>query len=302
MSERSGKTLRVMLPTDDSPSAQVAEAWVTRLRWLVTPSVDVVTVASRGLSRLGWSLEGDGLAVRDALDALRQGERSAADRISNEVGERLQLAGLTARTWARQGDTREELLAHIEAELPDLVVIGTRGRSAVVTMLLGSVSQDLVEYSPCPILVARAVEDADGSLPRHVVVPVDGSLRAEGVVAWLEETGWLEDARITLAGLLGERAGLEWDEPVLVEDVARAVREDAAATLERIAAPLVDRRHDVNVALVEGHPMQGTFDTATARGADLIAVARGLRRPGADPFAEKVARYAPVSTLVVPVV
>ena len=127
VNEHSRKALRVMFPSEDSPSAKVAEAWVTRLRWRVIPTVDVVTVASRGLSRLGWSLEGDGQAVQQALDSLRQGERSAADRISNEVGERLQLAGLTARTWARQGDTREQLLAHIEAERPDVVVMGTRG-------------------------------------------------------------------------------------------------------------------------------------------------------------------------------
>jgi nucleotide-binding universal stress UspA family protein len=301
VNEHSGKALRVMFPSDDSPSAKVAEAWVTRLRWRVIPTVDVVTVASRGLSRLGWSLEGDGQAVQQALDSLRQGERSAADRISNEVGERLQLAGLTARTWARQGDTREELLAHIEAERPDVVVMGTRGRSAVVTMLLGSVSQDLVEYSPCPVLVTRSIEADEGPLPEHILIPVDGSLKAEGVVAWLDGAGWIEDARITLVGLLGERAGLEWDEPELVEDVSRSVREDAAATLERIAQPIMDRGLDIDVALVEGHPIQGTFDTATSRGADLIAVARGLRRPGADPFAEKVARYAPVSALVVPV-
>ena len=292
--------MRVLLPTDDSPSARVAESWVARLRWRVAPTIDVVTVAARGLSRLGWSLEGDGQSVWNALEALRQGERVAADRVSNEVGERLQRNGLMARTWARQGDPRAELLAHIEAEPVDLVVIGTRGRSKAASMLLGSVSQDLVAYSPCPVLVARAAQGEDGSLPRHVLVAVDGRLRTESVVAWLDRTGWLEGARVTIAGLLGERAGLEWDEPELIADLARREEEACAATLERIAQPLMDHGLEVDVIFVRAHPLQGTLDAATSRGADLIAVARGLHRPGADPFPEKVARHAPVSVLVVP--
>jgi nucleotide-binding universal stress UspA family protein len=292
--------MRVLLATDDSSPARAAEAWVTRLRWLAPPAVDVVTVASRGLSRLGWDREGDGQAIRTAVESIRAGELAAAERISNEVGERLQRVGLTVRTWSRQGDTPEELLAHLEAEPSDLVVVGTRGRSTVVTMLLGSVSQDLVEYSPCAVLVARATEEDGSSLPHHVLIAVDGTLRAEAVVAWLVRAGWLKDAGITLAGLLGERAGLEWDEPELIADVANAVRQDAAATLERIAQPLLDAGLDIDVTLVEGHPLQGTFDAAVSRDADLIAVARGVRRRGADPFPEKVARYAPVSVLIVP--
>lgn len=300
MRDRGEEGMRILLPTDDSPSARIAESWVARLRWRATPTVDVVVVAARGLSRLGWSLEGDGQSIRNALEAMRQSEWVAAERISNEVGERLQRSGLMAHMWARQGDPRAELLAHIEAEPVDLVVIGTRGRSAVASMLLGSVSQELVAYSPAPVLVARAVEGQDGSLPRHIVVAVDGSLRTESVVGWLDRTGWLEGARVTLAGLLGERAGLEHDEPELIADLVRREEEACAATLEHIGQPLMDRGLDIDVTLVRGHPLQGTLDAATSRGADLIAVARGLRRPGADPFPEKVARYAPTSVLVVP--
>jgi nucleotide-binding universal stress UspA family protein len=292
--------LRVMLPTDDSPSARVAEAWVARLRWKEPPTVDVVTVASRGVSRLGWSMDGDRQVIREALEAVHRGELLAAERVANEVGERLQRTGLMARTWSRQGDTRDELLAHIDMEWPDLLVIGPRGRSTVATMLLGSVTQDMVEHAPCPVLVARPPESEEGGLPRHILLLVDGSLRGEEVVSWLERTGWLDEARLTVAGLLGERDGLEWNEPELVEDVARAVREDAVATLEPFVQPLIDRGLDVDVALLEGHPLQAASEAAAERAVDLIAIPRMARRPGGDAFSEKVARYAPVSVLIVP--
>lgn len=292
---------RVMLATDASESARRAEDWVSRLRWAEPPLLEVVTVAGRGLRRVGWSMEGDREIITQALESLRRGELRAAEAVANEAGERLQRAGLTVRTWARQGDTREELLSAIEADPPDLVVVGPRGRSRVATMLLGSVTHELVAYSPCPVLVARATPTEEGPLPRHVLLVVDGTRATQHVVEWLERSGWLAGGRLTIVALMGEEAGLERDEPALVEEISRLVEEDAAAMLERLAGPLIERGAAVDLTVVSGHPLQATLDAAASRGADLVAVARTLRRPGRDGFAEKIARYSPVSVLVVPV-
>jgi nucleotide-binding universal stress UspA family protein len=292
---------RVLLATDDSEAARTAETWVARLRWAETPVVDVVTVASRAIARLGWSMGAERQALSQAVERMRQGELEAAERVANEVGERLQLAGLMVHTWARQGETRDVLLDMLAAERFDVVAIGPRGRSRVAAMLLGSVTQDIVEYATCSVLVARSPLGQDGPLPTHVLVPVDGSTGAQGVVSWLDGAGWLSGARVTLLGLLGERAGLEWDEPDMMDEVSRLVREDAAATLEAIAEPLVDRDILVDVDLVEGHPLQAVIDSAESRGADLVGIGRLPRRPGADAFSEKVARYVPTSVIMVPV-
>jgi nucleotide-binding universal stress UspA family protein len=306
MTDDETQGLRVMLASDDSESARVAEAWVARLRWASPAMVDVVTIASRGLSRLGWSMEGDRQVVRQAIDSMRRAELAAAERVANEVGERLQGVGLTVHTWARQGETREELLRLVDELRPDVVVLGPRGRSVVASMLLGSVTQDLVEYSPSPVLVTRPPRETDDRLPSHVLVLADGSRPADDAVAWLDRAGWLVDARLTLLGLLGERAGLERGEPTGAteasdeDDVARLVREEAVAMLERIGQPLLDRGLLVDVALIEGHPLQAASDEAVARGADLIVVSRTPRRPWSDAFSQKVTRHAPVSVLVVP--
>ena len=37
----------------------------------------------------------------------------------------------------------------------DLIVVGTRGRSGIKKMLLGSIASGLVTYAPCPILVVK---------------------------------------------------------------------------------------------------------------------------------------------------
>jgi nucleotide-binding universal stress UspA family protein len=47
------------------------------------------------------------------------------------------------------------MLEYIEEHNISLIVVGTRGRSGVKKMLLGSIASGLVSYSPCPVLVIK---------------------------------------------------------------------------------------------------------------------------------------------------
>jgi nucleotide-binding universal stress UspA family protein len=52
-----------------------------------------------------------------------------------------------------EGDAAHVLLH--EAKSADLIVVGNRGRGELKSLLLGSVSQELVHHAPCPVLVVR---------------------------------------------------------------------------------------------------------------------------------------------------
>jgi nucleotide-binding universal stress UspA family protein len=47
------------------------------------------------------------------------------------------------------------MIEYIEEQDINLIVVGTRGRSGVKRMLLGSIASGLVTYSPCPVLVIK---------------------------------------------------------------------------------------------------------------------------------------------------
>lgn len=47
------------------------------------------------------------------------------------------------------------LVNYADQERANLIVIGTRGRSGISKMLLGSVASGVVIYAPCPVLVVR---------------------------------------------------------------------------------------------------------------------------------------------------
>lgn len=54
-----------------------------------------------------------------------------------------------------EGDPAEEILRRLEGGAYDLVILGSRGRGAAGSFLLGSVSQRILHGSPVPVLVYR---------------------------------------------------------------------------------------------------------------------------------------------------
>ncbi|MGZ5490316.1 MAG: universal stress protein [Nitrososphaeraceae archaeon] len=48
-----------------------------------------------------------------------------------------------------------EIIQYAEKENIDLIVIGTRGRSGVKKLLLGSTASGVVTYADCPVLVTK---------------------------------------------------------------------------------------------------------------------------------------------------
>jgi nucleotide-binding universal stress UspA family protein len=77
--------------------------------------------------------------------------RAALERVPDSVG---------ARTVVKDAPERPALIEQIESGGHDLVVMGSRGRGAVRSALLGSVSQHVLHHTRIPVLIVRADESA----------------------------------------------------------------------------------------------------------------------------------------------
>ena len=72
---------------------------------------------------------------------------------------------------------------------PDLIVVGSHGRSALGRMILGSVSQKVLYESRCSVRIARG-RDVPLSTPIRLVLAADGSPDAEAMLDVIVSRNW----------------------------------------------------------------------------------------------------------------
>ena len=53
------------------------------------------------------------------------------------------------------GDPASEIVRVAKEEHPELVVLGTHGRTGLSRILMGSVAEAVVRHAPCPVLIYR---------------------------------------------------------------------------------------------------------------------------------------------------
>lgn len=81
------------------------------------------------------------------------GEKQLAELVQTEVGSKV-----PSSTRVRVGRPVAQVLAHAQEEGVDLIVVSTHGHTGLRHVLLGSVAENIVRYSPCPVLVVREHE------------------------------------------------------------------------------------------------------------------------------------------------
>lgn len=156
--------MRVLIAYDGSAGAAQAVALAEGIDWPADSMLRVVSVMEptalpllpcpTGAAAPGV-LEHDAAAYIEADRAAVVGRLSAPNRVVGAVLVRDRPAsGLV--------DQAREFSA-------DLVIVGSRGHGPIASLVLGSVSADVVDHAPCPVLVARR------STLERVVFATDGS-------------------------------------------------------------------------------------------------------------------------------
>lgn len=162
--------------------------------------------------------------------------REEAERLLEEQVEQVRASGETvAGSHLREGRPAEEIAGLVGELGVGLVVVGSRGIGSVKRLVLGSVSEGVVDLAPCPVLVFRGEEGAWP--PSRLVVGDDGSEEARRAGELAAGMGRLFGARTLLVRVYPSIPVFKARRIVHVRASREILREGERA-LERRAAEL----------------------------------------------------------------
>lgn len=291
-------TFTVVLASDGSAQSKVARDLVAAL---ALPQDAIVRI----VSALGTppSLAGLPGSMRDQLIA---GTTATIERELAELAAPLERRGLRVECAVLGGRAATAIVDDAGSSHADLVVVGSHGRGDLGSLVLGSVSAEVVDRAPCPILVAR------GSALERVIFAEDGSMnarRARDLVAVWEI---FRDAtvRVVSVGHVDPyfHSGIAPSEQVLAHRTLVATRAAARHEHERLATRSVRLLAQAGLhseaAVRLGAPAAEIVSAAREWPADVVVIGSrgrtGIERLLLGSVARGVLQSAPCSVLVVP--
>jgi nucleotide-binding universal stress UspA family protein len=145
----------ILVAIDGSPDSDQALAQAIDLAESEQARLTIFSavVAPPAVAYVGVSGEVVADLLRDAAAETKAILRRALERVPDRVG---------VRTVLSSEPVRSALLDEIASGQHDVVVMGSRGRGAVRSALLGSVSHHVLHHSPVPVLIVHAKKTERG--------------------------------------------------------------------------------------------------------------------------------------------
>ena len=290
--------MRILLATDFSSYADIARSLVksmalppgsrVRIVHAIEPIPTVAMFASSALLTINDAAEREAKALVKESAALLEGSGREIDGV----------VGL--------GRAADVILDECAEFKPDLLIVGSRGRGGFATAVLGSVSAELVDRSPCPVLVARTNRLAT------IVLAEDGSANAAAGAGVIADIPALSSCAVRVVSVV------DTDFPVILADPAMPSTALDAFRAYEASLPILRASHAVfareraealsrlgihaTAQQREGDAVTQLIAAAAEQHADCIVVGSrgqtGVRRLLLGSVARSVLFHAPCSVLI----
>jgi len=292
--------MRVLLCLDGSARAELATELVANIDWPTDSTIRLVTVVSTPQTFFStpWAPAAGGSAAQLEAELSVHGES-----LLEEGARRLAGSGRSLERVVLHGRPASVILEHARKWPADLVVVGSRGHGPIATMLLGSVSAEVVEHAGCPVLVARQ--------PRlnRLVLAHDGSSDARRAEELL--SAWPIFERVAVEVISVAPGGAAWRSNLApgiaaeLEDhgrLAEAALDEYRLIADQAAARLRSAGLRATSLVGQGDPAEGIIAAAEGSQADLIVTGShgrtGVTRVLLGSVARNVTLHAGCSVLV----
>jgi len=141
----------VLIGVDGSKDASAAVELLLRLR----PSKEINATVVSVIPPLPLETDVAPDELLTVVENVRRPLETHAHEIAEQSVERLRRAGSKATACTVHGHVGRELVELARLSKADLIVVGSRGLTGSTRYLMGSVSETVVKYADCPVLVCR---------------------------------------------------------------------------------------------------------------------------------------------------
>jgi nucleotide-binding universal stress UspA family protein len=146
----------ILVPVDGSTHAARALSEAADLARVAEADLTVMTCVP---DPSGWLLSGGGWGATVDLGAItRESEQEHRAMLDAAVSA---VSGVTVATVVANGQVAPAIVDQVKRGEHDLVVMGSRGRGNVRSLLLGSVSHQVLQTSAAAVLIVHVPEPED---------------------------------------------------------------------------------------------------------------------------------------------
>lgn len=300
------RPLNIMVPTDFSEDAEHALCYAASLGERFGGTLHLFHALT--LHQLEGPTEADDIPDMDGL--LRAADAAARKSLDAGAPHGGEAEARVVKAIGRGVNAWDPVIEYAKNEPIDLIVIARRSGSKLARFFLGSVTERVLRYAPCPVLL---VERGD----RDFIDPETMAVRIETVVVADDLTEKSERAMRRAADLLGpynpsahlvHAIEIEVPAPYLmggvksVFELDSGLKDRVSIQLETRGAETLPEGWEISASVLEGKAYRELPKFAAETGADLIVLAGESKIDLAERVfggtVERMAREAPCPMLM----
>jgi nucleotide-binding universal stress UspA family protein len=258
----------------------VAEVWLPP----PTPPGDEINEEAGEVHGLSADMKAVYAGKLSAVEEARALAQRARERLQSNFPE------WTVSSEALYGSPAWEIIMKADEWEPDLIVVGSHGRSALERLVLGSVSQKIVTEARCSVRVARGRLDEPDAAAVRIVVAVDGSPGSQRAVREVANRAWPQNTEARVVVVVDDPLTLTLLSR-LIPPVARLIEEasgDDPAWVQKIVdealKELSATELSVSSNIAKGDPKRVLVEEAETWSADCVFV-------GSTGFGSRLERF-----------
>lgn len=285
---------RILLATDCSREAARAQEVAVFFAKTCQAKLDILTVLETPPG-----MDAEFQVNQVYLEQLEKEAGKVVDRVVGEAGR----CGVETRVSVSRGMPIEHINESARTMKSDLVVMGTRGRTGLAHVLLGSTAEGVVRGAPCPVLTVRAEAAAQQPVRvARILVAVDFSDCSLEAMEYTVQAAKEFSASVTILHVI-EPASYGLDFTLSHAGDAQRTTEALEKRLGEFTALFKGQGIAAGHLQKSGAPGVVIPDAARSAGADLVVMGthgrRGFSHLVSGSVAEAVLRNGPCPVLTV---